>query len=147
MALQDCVLAHPSDWDATAAELSAAAGADNSMESKRFTAAACLSRFLEMGIDWKPSGSGAVKQEKAEVESLKALDGSLSQVFSKQNADALDDISKLVSEYLAARVELLEEKMSLVESVEKIMEFDRTRLEMEKKDVLIQRAQLSVLMS
>mmetsp|Transcript_8214 Transcript_8214/g.12250 ORF Transcript_8214/g.12250 Transcript_8214/m.12250 type:complete len:695 (-) Transcript_8214:1543-3627(-) len=147
MALQDCVLAHPSDWEAIAADLSAAVGADNSSHSKQFTAAACLSRFLEMGIEWKPPGIAIIKKEKSELDNVKALDGSLSEVFKKQNAEALEDISKLVTEYIDARLELLEEKMSLVESVEKIMDFDRTRLEMEKKDILIQRAQLSVLMS
>jgi len=45
------------------------------------------------------------------LNSAKALDESLSKVFMKQNADALEDISRLVSEYLAARVELLEEKV------------------------------------
>ena len=57
MALQDSVLAHPLDWDATAAELSAASGV-------ALTASNCLSRFLEMGIDWKPT---IVKQEKPQV--------------------------------------------------------------------------------
>lgn len=125
-ALAASVLRHGEDWAAVAKDMTASSSAG-------ITAEDCIVRFAQMPLQ---SGSEAAGQ---------APEGSMDvdDVVSSAAHPAHINIQKLLNEYIGARLAAVEEKVKLLASAEAVLTMEQRRLDLERRDLQVQRAQFS----
>ena len=60
-----------------------------------------------------------------------------------RSSDIEKDLSQTLAGYLSVRLEVLEEKVKLLDAVESLLESEKVALSLERRDLQVQRAQVA----
>jgi hypothetical protein len=132
-ALAAAVLRHGDDWAAVARDLATSTKAGE--KSIGITAEDCIIRFAQLPLQ---SGSEEAISSSA-ASSMEVEGGSRAE----EAHPAYQSIQKLLNEYIGARLAAVEEKVKLLASAEAVLTAEQRRLDLERRDLQVQRAQFS----